>query len=142
MSSADSQNSAMESESSPTPRRALWKMVSRRRKGKRHHQRFMPRPRNPMPYIALAKLQMKEQRSLQSAPSGIVTPGSRVLVNTIRGRRARLVERCSDESLGTKNLGWVSLRLESGKPLLVQACEYEADPRHYVIRDTQTALEG
>lgn len=66
-------------------------------------------PRTPVFYCALHDLVLRSQRSVKSEQIGIITQGSKVLVNTIRGRRARLVTRteCGE---GTEDLGWVSLR--------------------------------
>lgn len=98
-------------------------------------KKLMPRPKNPMPYHVLMTLKMKTGRSLQSTYIGHVTKDTVVWVNTVRGRRARIVEKTET---GTKNLGWVSLRLEDGKPLLVQEQEYLANPSLYPIRDSET----
>jgi len=102
-------------------------------------KKLMPRPKNPMQYHVLMTLKMKTGRSLQSTYIGHVTKDTVVWVNTVRGRRARIVEKTET---GTKNLGWVSLRLDDGRVLLVQECEYKADPNAYPVRNTPTALEG
>merc|ERR1719195_2007902 len=98
-------------------------------------KKLMPRPKNPMPYHVLMTLKMKTGRSLQSTYIGHVTKDTVVWVNTVRGRRARIVEKTET---GTKNLGWVSLRLEDGQALLVQEHEYLANPSLYPIRDSET----
>jgi len=66
-------------------------------------------PRTPVFYVALHDLVLRSQRSVKSEQIGIIAQNSKVLVNTIRGRRARLVTRteCGE---GTEDLGWVSLR--------------------------------
>merc|ERR1719245_1194670 len=98
-------------------------------------KKLMPRPKNPMPYHVLMTLKMKTGRSLQSTYIGHVTKDTVVWVNTVRGRRARIVDKTET---GTKNLGWVSLRLEDGKPLLVQEQEYLLNPSLYPIRDSES----
>jgi len=98
-------------------------------------KKLMPRPKNPMQYHVLMTLKMKTGRSLQSTYIGHVTKDTVVWVNTVRGRRARIVEKTET---GTKNLGWVSLRLEDGKPLLVQEQEYLSNPSLYPIRETES----
>merc|ERR1719266_1534426 len=93
-------------------------------------KKLMPRPKNPMQYRVLMTLKMKSGRSLQSSYVGHVNKDTVVWVNTVRGRRARIVEKTET---GTKNLGWVSLRLENGKHLLVQEQMYQSNPEFYYV---------
>lgn len=120
------------------PPRHLFKAVSDPRGfmsfGGHHYQpegkkKLMPRPKSPMEYKVLRTVLMRVGRSLQSSKLQRVRAGSVVLVNTVRGRRARLVKRLSNGE--TQNVGWVSLRTEQGDPLLVQLDEELGTYQHY-----------
>jgi len=132
---SDSSMQAEEAAKSPAPLQPKTTEVVVPKKNK-----IMPRPKNPMQYRVLMTLKMKSGRSLQSSYVGHVNKDTVVWVNTVRGRRARIVEKTET---GTKNLGWVSLRLENGKHLLVQEQMYQVNPEFYYVNGgDNTPMDG
>jgi len=137
---SDSSSSMRESVSIKTPAPAPVSKTTTDQVVVPKKNKIMPRPKNPMQYRVLMTLKMKSGRSLQSSYVGHVNKDTVVWVNTVRGRRARIVEKTET---GTKNLGWVSLRLENGKHLLVQEQMYQANPEFYYIKGgDNTPMDG
>jgi len=71
---------------------------------------------NPILFKALKSLVIRKEKSLRSPNLGILEMGETVLVNQVKGRRARLIKRMED----TQTWGWVSLYSEDSLPLLVR----------------------
>lgn len=72
-------------------------------------------PKTPVYHLALRDLVLRSQRSIKSEQIGIIDQGTKVLVNTVRGRRARLVTLTACGQ-GTEDLGWVSLKSATAEP--------------------------
>jgi len=75
-----------------------------------------PTPSNPQQYMVLHHAQVRKGKSMKSQVLGFVEKGEVYWVNQIKGKRARLVERCEGEE--DRNMGWVSLRNNAGYQLM------------------------
>jgi len=88
-------------------------------------KKFPPRPspKSPIYYTTLESLIIRKGKAFSGPIVGSLEKGRKVLVNQIKGRRARLVKR--SEGSGTKWVpwGWVSLRSAKGRPLITQVSE-------------------
>jgi len=79
-----------------------------------------PRPRRPMHYKAMKDLWIRTGKSFSGDKVGVIRKGAIVTVNTIKGRRARLIEVKNGK---IKNIGWVSVHTPNGITLLRQLTE-------------------
>jgi len=83
-----------------------------------------PTPAKPLLYKVLNRAKMREGKSMKSTVLGHVNKGDLYWVNQIKGKRARIVKRefvnGRVDPTKDKNLGWVSLRNNSGYMLMSQ----------------------
>jgi len=74
-----------------------------------------PSPNFPVMFRALSPLKIRRGKALSAEIIGEVKQGDDVMVNQVKGRRARLLSVQNGEK---KNRGWVSVHTETGRQLL------------------------
>jgi len=80
---------------------------------KKHGQR--PTPNNMVKFLALSELTIRSGKSLSKRVVGRVKKNDVVIVNRVKGRRARMVIHNNGQMF---EVGWVSLRSANGVALL------------------------
>jgi len=80
-------------------------------------RRPRPSPRCPIMFKALYRLKIRSGKAFSRDVLGWVNKGDLVIVNQVKGRRARLM---FIENGMISNLGWVSLHTSEGIQLLEQ----------------------
>jgi len=88
-------------------------------------KKFPPRPspKSPIYYKTLESLIIRKGKAFSGPIMGSLEKGRTVLVNQIKGRRARLVKRSEGSDTKWVTWGWVSLRSAKGRPLITQVSE-------------------
>lgn len=74
-----------------------------------------PSPDRPVKFKALHELQVREGKSLRQKQKGKVKKGEIIVVNQVKGRRARMLDIQNGQPV---NVGWVSLNSKEGTTLL------------------------
>jgi len=100
-------------------------LVGFRKMGFMIAKKFPPRPSPSCPiyYKTLESLIIRKGKAFSGTILGSLDKGRTVLVNQIKGRRARLIKQKNDTNKGWVTWGWVSLRSSKGKPLITQVAE-------------------
>lgn len=80
-----------------------------------------PKPKQPIEYISLECLVIREGKSASQGIVGQLGKGRKVTVDQLKGKRARIIKPNKEA------WGWVSMYSEKGTPLLSQLDENEGD---------------
>jgi len=81
-----------------------------------------PNPKCPQKFQSMAKLEIRAGKSLRRNIVGYLKVGDIVMVNQVKGRRARLIR--DSKNGGVETRGWVSLHEQDGINLLKQVGDF------------------
>jgi len=80
-----------------------------------------PNPSTPIKYRSMKKLTIRSGKAFSGPEVGYLPKDETVIVNQLKGRRARLIKEVKGEA--PEVIGWVSVHSLNGEPLLVQEAE-------------------